>query len=808
MEAASIAVKDLVLVGGGHAHVHTIKMMGMEPMDGVRVTLISRDVETPYSGMIPGHVSGHYSREECYIDLGRLCSFSGVRLMHTSVCHIDPVAKLLHCSDGRPPVRYDVLSLDIGISPKTLPDRGISNERSGITAVKPIDSFSERWDAIIKRTLLAAKERTASAGSTADRAYRVAIVGGGAGGTELSFAINQRLRKELQASGYDPGLVRVDLYNRGKVLCSSHNVKVSALLESAATAKGIHVINETEIIDVFCASETAAITGERYLICKNGLRFPFHEAVWCTDAKAQDWLKSVPGLETTEDGFICVGPTLESTSLKNVFAVGDVAHLTHSPRPKAGVFAVRAGPPLTANIRARLLGKALAEWTPQESFLGIIGTADGSAIASKGPCGVEGEFIWKLKDKIDREWMSQYSTKLPDKEQMMEEMAQLKRGREGSDGSDDVPAVARDMGQETIDMLSKAKMRCGGCGSKVGAQVLQRVLKKVADRTIRREEVVSGPGDDAALVKPPDQGEYSVHTIDYFRSFIADPYVFGKIAAVHALSDIHAMNAQPVTALALCVIPYGPESHVEDSLTQLLAGAMDVLAAEGCALVGGHTSEGAEMALGLSVNGSAHPSMIFPKGPPQPGYMLVLTKGIGTGTLLAADMRARAHGRWIANAIESMTQSNGPAAKILAEHHCSTCSDVTGFGLLGHLVEMLEYNDHQDKIPAAARLNLGDIPTLLGATRCIEAGIFSSLSPQNARCARVVDNVSFGQGKPTYPLLYDPQTSGGLLASVPRNEAEKVVEKLRNAGYRQACIIGEIVARSDDEFAPLVYLDP
>ena len=149
------------------------------------------------------------------------------------------------------------------------------------------------------------------------------------------------------------------------------------------------------------------------------------------------------------------------TSLKNVFAVGDVAHLTHSPRPKAGVFAVRAGPPLTANIRARLLGKALAEWTPQESFLGIIGTADGSAIASKGPCGVEGEFIWKLKDRIDREWMSQYSTKLPDKEQMMEEMAQLKRGREGSDGSDDVPAVARDMGQETIDMLSKAKMRCG-----------------------------------------------------------------------------------------------------------------------------------------------------------------------------------------------------------------------------------------------------------------------------------------------------------------------------------------------------------
>jgi selenide, water dikinase len=810
MNIPPIPVKDLVLVGGGHAHVHTLRMMGMEPVDGVRVTLISRDVETPYSGMLPGHIADLYTREECFIDLGKLCSFAGVRLIHASVCHLDPVKKLLHCSDGRPPIRYDVVSIDIGISPKTLTSTEAGDKNSGITAVKPIDSFSERFDEIVQRAIAAAEKGAHSSRSSEDNAFRVSIVGGGAGGTELSFAINVRLRKELSTRGHNPDLVQVELFNRGKAICSTHNKQVSDLLQAAAMKKGIQIHNNTEISDVFCASDTAAMAGERYLISKEGYRYRFNEAIWCTNAKAQDWLKNVPGLDTTDDGFICVGPTLESTSLRNIYAVGDVAHLTHSPRPKAGVFAVRAGPPLTANLRARLLGQPENDWTPQELFLGIISTADGRAIASKGPVGIEGEFIWKLKDKIDREWMAMYTTQLPDKEQMMEEMAQ-KNAKLGnlSEINSDIPIVAQNMGQETIDMLSKAKMRCGGCGSKVGAQVLQRVLKKVSNRLIQRPEVISGPGDDAAIVKPPVNGEYSVHTIDYFRSFIGDPYIFGKIAAVHALSDVHAMNAKPITALALCVIPYGPESHVEDALTHVLAGAMDVLADEGCALVGGHTSEGAEMALGLSVNGSVNPESVFPKGPPEPGHVLILTKGLGTGTLLAADMRGKANGRWVANAIQSMVQSNASAASILAEHHCAACSDVTGFGLMGHLIEMLEYGDEdRDKIPSAARLSLGNIPTLLGATTCIEAGVFSSLAPENARSARAVDNVDFGRGKPQYPLLYDPQTSGGLLAAVPSMEADAVVKKLRAIGFTQTTVIGKVVNRSSDEFAPLIYLDP
>ena len=179
--------------------------------------------------------------------------------------------------------------------------------------------------------------------------------------------------------------------------------------------------------------------------------------------------------------------------------------------------------------------------------------------------------------------------------------------------------MIQSMGKDTIDLLHKAQMRCGGCGSKVGAQVLSRALQRVQGQLERankaRPEVITGigqrKGDDCALVLPPtEEGTYLVHTLDYFRSFVPDPYVFGKIAANHALSDIFAMNAQPVSALALCVLPYGSESKVEESLVQMLSGVLTVLEAEGCALVGGHTSEGSELAFGLSCNGVVHPSQV------------------------------------------------------------------------------------------------------------------------------------------------------------------------------------------------------
>jgi len=272
----------------------------------------------------------------------------------------------------------------------------------------------------------------------------------------------------------------------------------------------------------------------------------------------------------------------------------------------------------------------------------------------------------------------------------------------------------------------------------------------------------------------------------------------GQIAANHALSDVFAMNGEPVTALALCVIPYGLEHRIEETLVHMLAGMMKALQREGCTLAGGHTSEGAELALGLSVNGIVHPDKILRKGPVSEGDVLILTKALGTGTIMAADMRAKAKGRWVGAAFDSMLQSNFKAARILRDHDASACTDVTGFGFLGHLLEMLKYkgNDSSD-YSYGAKINLDSIPLLPGADECIKNGIFSSLYPENIRCKHAIEDITIGSEHPAYPILFDPQTSGGLIASVSSEKVSNLIDKLYEAGYQRACIVGSIYRKDD-----------
>lgn len=188
---------------------------------------------------------------------------------------------------------------------------------------------------------------------------------------------------------------------------------------------------------------------------------------------------------------------------------------------------------------------------------------------------------------------------------------------------------------------------------------------------------------------------------------------------------------------------------------QMLAGALRTLTSERCALVGGHTSEGAEPALGLSVTGVVRPDCVLRKGPLPLGNVLVLTKGLGTGTIMAADMRGRAKGRWVSSAIDSMLQSNGPAAPLLHAHGCTACTDVTGFGFLGHLLEMVQFGEQRAEVDdegnsvvsdmdsdsastakivrvplTAVKLSLSSVPLLVGAADCVRMGVLSSLHPQ------------------------------------------------------------------------------
>jgi len=263
------------------------------------------------------------------------------------------------------------------------------------------------------------------------------------------------------------------------------------------------------------------------------------------------------------------------------------------------------------------------------------------------------------------------------------------------------------------------------------------------------------------------------------------PYTL--VSANHALSDCHAMNAQPTGALAIAVVPYGLDAKVEESLFQMMAGAAKTLKEAGCALLGGHSCEGADLSLGFCVTGHVAAKRELRKGGLAAGQTLLLTKPLGTGTLFAAQMRGAAQGQWMAKATSSMLASNAQAARIVAAHGADACTDVTGFGLLGHLFELASASQ------TTVRVRMGAVPLLDGAAETVRAGIFSSLQPANLRLKRAVSNEAAALAHPTYPLLFDPQTAGGLLAAVPSEQAEACVRALRAAGYGEAAAIGEVV---------------
>ncbi len=728
---------DLVLVGGGHSHIAVLKRFGMRPVPGVQLTLVSRDVHTPYSGMLPGLIAGHYTFDEAHIDLRKLSAFASVRFVHDAVTGLDPERRLLHFED-RPPVPYDLLSLNTGSTPGT---GGVDGVGRHAVPVKPISNFLPRWQALVDRV-------ARSAGRP-----RIAVVGAGAGGVELTLAMQHRLRQcRTEAGGaIDPEL---HVFSESPEILPTHNPRVRRRFGRILDERGITVHR----------GERVTRLGQARLQTATGWSGAFDEVVWVTQARAAAWI-AASGLATDARGFARVDEFLRSVSHPTVFAAGDVAVMDAHPRERAGVFAVRQGPPLERNLRRALRGEAPRRFRPQRRFLSLVSTGDRYAVASRGRWSVEGAWAWKWKDWIDRRFMDKFQ----DLEPMEREAIPGPRG-----------AAA-----EALPEISERDIRCRGCASKIGAATLAGALASITP--FWREDVLGGLGarDDAAMLEVPP-GRTLLQSVDFFPAIVDDPFLFGQIAANHALGDIYGMGGEPQSALAVAGIPFGAPDKTENLLRQMLLGANRVFTEAKTNLAGGHTSECPELALGFVVNGLAPIKDVLRKGGLRAGDALILTKGLGTGVLFAAEMRLVAKGRWIDGAISSMVQPSRAAARILREHGARACTDITGFGLAGHLAEMLEASD------VAALLTLDALPALAGALDCLGASVRSSLHPDNRRVWDRVGDPGADRRHRRMPLLFDPQTSGGLLAGVPAARAAACVAHLRAAGYAQAAVIGEV----------------
>ncbi|WP_096668711.1 FAD-dependent oxidoreductase [Polaromonas sp. AET17H-212] len=369
-------MKRLVLLGGGHAHVKVLAELARRPLVGWDVHLVSPYRRQIYSGMLPGWVAGHYPIESCAINLNTLAADARVAFHETTGAGVSPAINEISCSDGTR-LRFDLLSIDTGSLPAI--DQ-LPGSLEHALPIRPIEEFVSAWPGIVDRML------------SRCRRFDLVILGAGAAGVELAFAIQYR----AMVDGWSH--LRITLVGSGALPLDGGPVRQRQQAANLLMQRGVAWQAERRAVEI----STDHINFEQ------GLPLGFDACFVVTGAAAPTWVRA-SGLATNERGFIRVGPTLQSVSHPQIFAAGDVAAYADN-RPKSGVFAVKAGPVLADNLRAVCEGRLPRRWTPQTRALYLISTGNRYAIASWGPWAWGGAWVWYWKDRIDRGFMRRFGT--------------------------------------------------------------------------------------------------------------------------------------------------------------------------------------------------------------------------------------------------------------------------------------------------------------------------------------------------------------------------------------------------------------
>ena len=749
----------LVLAGGGHTHALLLRRWLMRP--GLRpahslITLVSRHSTAPYSGTLPALVAGLIAPDDGAIDLRRLCALAGVSFLRAEIVGLDPLARELRL-EGRPPLRFDRLSLDVGAvtaGGSTEPDAA---PRLGLP-VKPLEPFLA-WL------------------STLAPGSELRIRGGGAAAVELALA--------LRARGHAPRLL---LRGRGLRLGSG-----------AANRLGERLLAEAGIPLERSVPQAAPAD------------------LACTGSRAPAWLAAAGLPVDAATGRVLTTASLQVLEHPHLFAAGDCAVVAGAPRPASGVWAVRATPVLATNLQRSLEQpqRRLRPWRSQRRALQLLGDGGWSpkgprAVLFWGPVALgPSRWLWRWKRHLDQRFLEGFAALAP-------------------------------MGPEA--------MACRGCAAKLAAAPLEGALARLEGMARAQAPSPSAPAlnqgrdgvEDAAVLATAADGSLLLQSVDGFPALVADPWLNARLTTLHACGDLWASGADLESVQALVTLPEAEPALQEELLLQTLAGVRSVLDPLGARLIGGHTLEGrdgAGLALALTVNGRADPGLHWPKGPLREGDALLLCGPLGSGVLFAAAMAGAARPGWIDAALERMQHSQAPLVALLAAHGCHACTDITGFGLLGHLGEMLaagtaaggrpcpgwargHTNDRRGAPDLTVQIDARRIPAFAGALQLLNQGWASTLAPANARAlallegaVRLVDGAFGipGSGAPEIPgpesaagggapstaaveaLLIDPQTCGPLLAALPADRAGDALAALHRAGYPQAALIGRVL---------------
>ena len=743
-------VSDLILLGGGHANIQVLKMLAMNPIGGLRITLISDQTHSPYSGMIPGFLAGYYSYEECHFDLRRICEELGQRFIKAKIIGLDPHSKTVQL-ENRAEIRYDCAAINVGIQPRSIAHLS-ADAAAKLIPLKPISGFIAHWQRLIADL----------AAYRGDEPLRLAVVGAGASGVEIAIILKMLINQNRWNA-------EVSLIHRHEFLVSAKDLRAQQRLAKTLEELNIKVFQNTEVLEVH----------EKGLLLKdaNGQIHSedFYRALIATKAAAPDWFKS-SGLAVDQEGFVKVTEKLLVENTDALFAAGDCIHFSPSPLKKAGVYAVRQGMVLEHNIRAFFTRQsALKTFHPKKHVLSLITIGERQALVHQDDASILRwmwpSLLWRVKDQIDRRFMQRFQAET--------------FSAKPEHFSKTMPAP-----KTTLVPADWQDNTCGGCGSKLAASTLTQSLNKLA---IPQHDLVLlgvNDGEDCALTRFSEQ-TLCLQTIDQFRSFISDPYVFGQIATQHALSDVYAMGGVAKTAQVGLTLQAATERIQQEDIFQVMSGVLDVLTQSGVSLVGGHTGEGSEFSISIAVQGEVAPDQVLRKRLAKPGNRLILTKPIGTGAIFAANMLAQANGKLVDEVLSSMLQSNKIAMEAIRGFDISGCTDITGFGVLGHAFEMMGKGDGA----LGVKIDYQAIPLFAGVAELFNQGYFASIAPKNHASLACLLNADVTLQN--FPALFDPQTSGGLLFSVPIEQTADCLTALHDSGVSRACVIGEVIGTNE-----------
>lgn len=533
---------------------------------------------------------------------------------------------------------------------------------------------------------------------------RVVVAGGGVAGVEIALCVSPFLSERSPR-------FQVQMVTRGERILPATEASTSRKAEAVLKEHDIPVTTGFQVAHV---DETGIRSVE-------GTRIEADIVIWATGAAPPPLLQSL-ALPLSSDGFLATDSTLRTTSGAPIFAVGDTGTIVEESLPKAGVYAVRQGPVVWDNIQRLLKQESLRPFVPQRSFLKLLNTGDGRAIGERSGISFSGRWVMKLKEFIDSRFMK-----------MFQDVAPM--------DADDVP------------------MQCRGCGCKLGGDVLVAALQNAKLTGLENTESL----DDAAIIETT--AGRIVASTDFFSSPVNDPWLAGRIAALHSASDLVAMGSTITAALANVVVPEGDSRSQRNGLRDLIAGAELEFEAMGASVVGGHTIVGSRWEVGFTVIGQPASETLLRKHSLRHGDLLYVTKPLGTGILLAAHMRGRCDSASYLALIDAMLERQHVMTSVVSEYDIVAGTDITGFGLAGHLMEMLTAS-HKSAVAT-----LEDIPLLEGVERALAAGIESTLAPANRHVLPQLDISADLLLTPHVQVLFDPQTCGGLLLGVPADRA-------------------------------------